>query len=427
MISVFLVSIVIAWIVCENIGIQYFRKTVAVYYIAWHLPFALALFLPFDVPINLSYAGVITTLIIVHSIPLCCIDVLSNLALKNGNPFYSLTAAPRYIYLLSYIGAFFLYLDLYCIRGLSFFFGVEQNREIYSDSMPTIFGYVAICLTALPFLIIQSLDLYKENFIKISVRYMPYIITSVLYMLSGNRQYMFFGIFISVLTYAYYKKEGLSKFLIKLFLFSLAFSGAMLIYQFARQQSTADSQYLLVQKILQLDITQDYYTDSTITFLAYIFAYFGIEYQSISYFLTDIRNTFHAPFMSLTFPIFYRRVYPFLEAQDLDSIVETYKYSVFTATGMDPLFWISAIAQLYLEGGWFWLIFYYIVLIVILRYFLIKYFADSNARIGVTTLFACLIYNIMSSFTTDLTFTLTLFFAFLLTLYPKTGKRFHNA
>lgn len=419
---VFFTSILLTYVVCMGVKNDYLRKMLSVYYIAWHLPLALALFLPFRIPIELGYIGVTIVLLIVHSFPICNMDLLGSIKTSKIDVLSNEFEIPGYLYVLSYLGILFLFLDLYYIRGLSIFSGVEANRNIYTNTSPTVFGYLAICMTAIPFIILQSLDGCKKSLFALLKRFAPYAITSVLYLLSGNRQYMFFGLFVSVLTYAYYNKGKLVVFLWKLMLFSFLFCSVMLIYQFARQQSTSDNQYELVQHILQLDVTAGDYTDSELTLYAYVYAYFGVEFQSVSYFINDIRNVFEAPFMSLTFPILYRRISDYFGAPSLDDVFDLYKNEVYTATGMNPIFWISAISQLYLEGGLLWLFVYFAALIMLLRYLLIVFAKNNNGRVGLTILFSCLIYNIMSSFTSDPTIILALLGSILYAIILKPVK-----
>lgn len=364
---IFSLSLMAALAAVIRIREVFVKKITFLYYLAWHLPVFIAITFPFEIPIRLEPLVVFVMLGLVHLIVMpglvinlrrldhqAATGALRDKASVPGCFGGGRKILLRVVIIWAYLSVGFIFIDLYVIRGLGILpRDLSLNRDIFLETNPSLWGYLGLIGAAMAlFLLAVAYDPAKG---KVMIRrVIPYLGIAVLFLLLGNRQYLLFGLLLAVIQLSYWARMSFRRYLLVFVALCTAFSGIMLIYQFSRQTYSQGQQFEFLQKITKIQCTSEALSQHprAQTLMAYLYVYYGIEYQAVSLITSIDRSEFHLPVTAFTVPIIYRRIYRLFRLGEPKEVDEQVRNYIEETTGMLPLFWISMYGAAYLEGGW---------------------------------------------------------------------------
>jgi hypothetical protein len=433
----FVFSAVASTLIIYSIRNMFFKKIMLLYYLAWHVPLVIALFFPFNSPMELEpvVTGGILSLMHIILLPgvifnfkrLSCastpfeITKTVNRSIMLKNRIYLIA----FCEILSYLATIFVFIDLYLLRGLSLVSGdIEANRGLFASTDPTLLGYIGLIGSAMS---LFSLTLsYDPQLKKIRLRsVIPFAIISIFYLLSGNRQFLLFGLLLIVIQSSYYSELTIGKYMAKISRWAVIFMCLMMVFQFTRQTQTKGKQFEFLQSITLLECTDKTVADSALLVpLAYLYVYYGIEYQAISLLLSVDNSRIDVPLSSMTFPLLYRRIYPVFHLDDPTVVNQRMLDYIEYNTGMAPLFWVTMYSSIYLESGFLGLILVVLLAALINARLIRLCLKDHNfySYVQISVFYSSLIYGIMSPATTDPIFLFLIIFVTFFRIRPPTNR-----
>ena len=255
----------------------------------WIIPLITALVFPFELPIKQKY--IVTSVALISIVTIVVIPLIFGRRAITACVHLHTTdhkLSGKIIYFspslwLSYIAPFFLYLDLYQIRGLDLFtsdFGA--NRYIYNMTVPSVFGYASYLLSGFGILQLGRIFLFRSLIRKLSLL-TPYLLVSSLYVISGNRQYLFFGLLFLFYSYLLAKPINIKRMILNIVYVGMAltlFFALMLVFQIKRQSEISGDQVDFLYAISDMEcIGNEVCYSPVILPMAYFYQYYGNEYQ----------------------------------------------------------------------------------------------------------------------------------------------------
>lgn len=435
----FFLSMTLSIVVVYKIKNKFFKKIIFIYYSAWHIPLIIGLFFPFESPMKFNPVVTAAILFLVHFVALPSV-IYNRRKLCNKNITEDFMRLYQFSYfsnnrkllinisiILAYLAICFVFIDLYVLRGLSFLSGsIDINRSLYMTTSPTFFGYLGLIGSALSlFLLTTSYDPRVKS-IKIT-RVIPFLAIVILYLLSGNRQFLLFGLLLLVMQYSFYSTVDFKKYMTKLFVGTLVFLCLMLTFQFIRQTGTKGKQFEFIQSIAKLECTNDFIINNPLIAapLAYLYVYYGMEYQATSLLFSVDNADIGVPVMSMTAPLLYRRIYPLFGLDDPDVINKRMQDYLEQHTGMIPTFWITMYSPFYLESGVCGLISVVLLAAIFNAYITRRCLTNYNqySYIQIVTFYSSMVYGIMSPATSEPIFIIFITFIGMFKIYlPSTSN-----
>lgn len=343
------------WFFSRRIQKNEFQNAFLIFMLFWLIPLIIYQLTPFELAITVNYY------IIYLFLSIFMFVLYSSFVNISKKKIVELKVKSPYIFIIfAYIGCILLYSDLYVLRGLSFVSPFD-NRDKYSDY--AVSGLTYLWLLFIPF-VIFNIVLYSDNlnyFKKINIG-IPIFLSSVFFLLSGNRQFVFFiALFFTYKLILKNEKLDIKRVIIKLFPAIVLLGILFFAIQILRQQGTQGSQLTYILTITGMNCKSEYFCDDSllILLLAYIFNYFGNIYHGLTLFF---ENDITAPIGSLSAPLVYRRLSDIFDLQSHSGIIAGLDLKVEYLTGYFPAFWKTMFASFYAEGG---IIFLIIILLLI--------------------------------------------------------------
>lgn len=390
----------------------------------WMFPLILDTVLPFEIPAKMNYAVAIYAILSVFYmvfVPIIVIEKYYSVRSVKGTMKSAKAKGVNLLYVLSYISIFCLFIDLYYLRGLSLFSGIGGNRDIYINTSPSLFGYVSIMFLGNSILLLTFVKMVDGKYKKLKYGF-PFILAGSLMLLSGNRQFVFFGLLYYLILFFLFSKlnKGFVKQFIAILLVGVVFFSAMVSFQFNRQKQLEGNQLEFLYSISEMSCQDSMLCDSSLAIpFAYLYQYFGNEYQGLSV-SVDI-NIKNSPIFSLTQPILYRRIYNIFGLEEPLTIHNRIFSAIESKTGMFPHFWSTMFSQIYLEYGIFGVLLFPNILMFI-HFSLLKSYLLKNTIIPLSklsTFYASIAFGIMFIPTVEV----FIFFLYIFGFWPVLWKR----
>lgn len=314
----------------------------------WLFPILVSILAPFEVPLQINWvliSFVIFFFSIVLSFPLLLFSgYISSFKKYVSRPF----SKSGLVLFFAFLSVVVQCLDFFIIRGVGFSFDIHGNRDIVTQQSGVI---SMILMLLLPFCYISFIGFFQER--RRFFYLVPFLLSSALYLLSGNRQFFVFGLLLLIVMFLMFVKNiSIKKIAIVIFA-GLLLTSFMFFYQFKRQPFAEGMQAEFLYNIAKLECVGDYCDSGFITPMAYLYLYFGIEYSglSASYDLISEDDDIRAPIFSQTIPVIYRRIEGPLDLPkqyDIDMLMHEKfenRYNIF------PRFWRTMFSSFLMEYG----------------------------------------------------------------------------
>lgn len=322
-----------------------FRWPVVLIVFAWLLPIILHVILPFTMGFDADFLFVFFVVLFLFASVFLPIFVVP----KRRHYEYeclSRSKLSRWFVILAYVSLVIQGVDIFYLRGINLGFDFGSNRDYFSDGS----SLATVSIMFLPFVYI-SLNGFFES--KKLIYVLPFIFTSLFFVVSGNRQFFIFGVILFLVLYLMVNPRLNFKFIFKLILFASVLVSLLFFVQFKRQGFAEGQQLEFVYNITGMECNGAACDKFYITPMAYLYLYFGVQYQGLTA-VVDLSadySEYRAPLFSQTVPVVYRRLEsifalkPQMEVHmDMYEIFER-EYNVF------PRFWRTMFSDFISEYG----------------------------------------------------------------------------
>lgn len=358
-------------------------------YFPWYLPVVTSLILPFD------YFGVKG-----DAFPIVFLSLFFiNLILFSGALVYQkkvkkyvhqnnrLSSSRRFDFLLFYYPLAYLACVFEMIKKISrgFIFSIESiasNRGLSIVTYdPSIYSYFSIlCSGFLYYLLFFSIE---RNEKKLKIRFyflLPFLFYSLISFISGVKSTIFVGILIIIFRLIYVYSHKIKKILVTILIICLFFWGISIWQNMIRTLSVKTTDDYLALSSVGLDKNHPLYElfKNSPTFvqinLSTLYTYFGVQYDMM-YVSMILAAPGDVPFGSSSFQIL-RRTYLVLTGEsrtDDYTSISAFHSLVNRYYGVFPRVWGSIFWPFYMEGGFFYVLFIVITLMITHYYLMLKH------------------------------------------------------
>ena len=414
---------------------RFFRRepllfnSIFIIYLVWHLPLVLSIILPFTFPLREedNFIYILFILLMIHII--VSGGAYAWIKWKSLNRMLSSKLInkrhediPPYAYIVgAYLSPVMLGIDNFLIKGISISLDLSQNREI-AGSGATLISLISVVCTGFAIYLLNWILIIKDN--KVIFKpflLMPFLGTTLIIMLTGNRQVLFLGIILILLKAIDIYRPHIGQtmlWLVYVCCFSLPFG---IGFQLLRQANLEGRQDTFIMSILSLTVVNGHPFENLLGYESiifvpalYIYVYFGTQYDTISAYIKGIDN--YMPFGSLTLPVLYRRWSDFLGLPEQDSIREIIHGQIQSEFGIFPRIWATMFGGICAEGG----ILYIIAFSLFLSYIHFKLLNQylQNRKLSTTNLiifYLFIIFGIITLGTYEVPFFFMIIQALILT------------
>lgn len=323
-----------------------FRFPILFVIITWSAPALLYYFSPFSVGLKVD-----VVLFLLVFILIVFVSVLPAFILGAKSYVYSrdliFSRLGMVSFLLSCLGLILQVVEFIYFRDVQFSLDLNKNREVFSEGGSWLTFLIVILL---PFSYINFNIFFEKKKI---IFLLPFLMSSFMFFLSGNRQFFIFGVFLLTVYYFMINpsislKKAVVSFFIGFILVSLLF-----FIQFKRQVYAEGEQLNFIYGIANMECNGSACDTFIETPFAYLYLYFGLQYAGLSsvHELVDLDQNFTAPLFSQTNPFLYRRLGAFFSLpskEEIDlNLMEIFEGKV----NMFPAFWTTMFSGFMIEIG----------------------------------------------------------------------------
>ena len=381
------------------------RIGVLLYYAAWHLPFILNWLFPYESPLaeELHFSNVLLWLISLHIIILPALFVGILERPTPGRTVSSKDNAPiSAFFMIAVIGALFVAIELFFVKGLSLSLSVNlsSNRDLASGPQ-TLFGQMGTVAAGFAlYLILLAFYRTEDGLPKAQpMLLIPFTLMSCIVLLSGNRQFIAIGLLLMVLVLATVYRSGLSKMMLAILVIGVPLSAGLILFAMARQSSTKGRQdaFLLAISGIKIADQGNWFSSNYArrTSSLYVYYYYGTEPMVLSSAWNNDQSS--APPFSLTVPVLYRRFNGFLGLPTQDEVRAKELERLDSVYGIFPRIWATMYANVFYEWGRLG-VFVFVLLLSLMHALLVRSFvlyrsAASSRRLCI--FYAGIIFGIM--------------------------------
>ena len=342
----------------DNLAISLSRVKLAISisFVAWLSPLIIYWVLPFEIPVNFSYFAVLLALGSTGSIFYLSLNRQAGTSFtKVKNNLRSYKNQPLIVYIAMF-SPVLTCLDMVLFRGVNIYGSLASNRDFFIDSSPSIFGYLSYVTNAAALLsltLIQPKALGKQWFI-----IFPYVLVSIIFLISGNRQFILTGLFIMLFSYIMKSKVSQFRVVVTTGVIVVIFGTASTFFQFARQEFAEGAQLEHLEIIMGMECDGQI-CDSPISIPAgYLFHYYGTVYHGLSAYL---EHQISAPMLSTTVPVFYKRFENVFDLESFESVRKGIFNEIESKTGVFPKTWKTMYGYILPEFSYFGIIIFVII------------------------------------------------------------------
>lgn len=268
--------------------------------------------------------------------------------------------------------------------------GLQANREIFQNNHQ-VYNYIFV-VTVFS-VIITSLSSYSSKTYK-SFAKGTWLICGFLLLMTGNRQFVFFS-----LVYLMLYKLGISKnpknvffksiiFIIIVISLAILFSILRLDYIKAGNIS-AYGKYMAT--LTGAKCVDEVFCETEMeTAFQFLYAYLGMNYSGLTYSIEFNSLYQNFPFLSITFPVIYRR-FEFFGIQDYlgESVMKYDNFIAVTTGGNYSHFFATMFGDISIEGGLTSVIFSAIIIFSLLFYYAKKVVRNGHEIDYMIFIFLC--------------------------------------
>jgi hypothetical protein len=268
--------------------------------------------------------------------------------------------------LLAWIAVALLLIELYINPRITLTSDLLANREMFGQS--TIVGTVGKLFSGAALFLLQTAwtrfltpvggratgwGLGLKGLGPLAFHALPYLLLSGIYLVSGNRQFIFLGVVLVALTYLF--RFGVGSIFRPVFISGfcvLLLAGVG--YQFFRNKDSAGQQDVFLRYVINLTEKEwnpisDHYALNSSGML--LFTYYGIQFNTLSA-LIDGDIKYEASLMG-TLPIVYRRLQRPLGLKEQTAAMADASNAFESQLDSFGGVWTTAFGSFYVEYGWF--------------------------------------------------------------------------
>ncbi len=359
----------------------------------WLFPALYSIFFPFETNLTTNWYLVICVLFLFF---ISIILPVFYLTRRSYYDFFSDLSSFRHekiVLFLAFAAFFFQVIDIIFLRGISLNFNLHDNRAALENSS-THLTFVLIAL--LPFVYFSILCFFEK---KGSIYLVPFFCVSIVYLISGNRQFFVFGLILLFVMQFMIRPFFSKKTIFRTFLVATLLIISMFYFQFQRQPYAEGEQLQFIYRIANIECEGFLCQTIFETPLAYLYLYFGIQFSGLSSMLklSFDHDYVQAPLFSETIPVIYRRLESFFNLPE-QSVVHMNMYDSFGQYyNIFPHFWRTMFGNFIFEYG-FYGIFLLIFLIIFFGFFHILIFLKIKSRFSffiLSVFYSSMIFGIM--------------------------------
>lgn len=340
----------------------------------WYFPLFFMLVAPFKTVFDLNSFVVFISISIVFLIIFFPILIFRG-RIKNSALYarevYLNEQRSSIVLLLAACSFLFILVDIFYYRGVTLSLDLHGNRELYDGDSPL----SHLVMLFLPFSYIALVYAFRDFSLKSFLYFLPYVACSLVYLVSGNRQYFIFGFIILMCCMFFLSGQSfIRRLAIAITVVSFVVV-SMLFVQFSRQSYAEGQQAEFIYSISNISCEGDVCEKAVVVPLVYLYQYFGVEYLGLSA-IYDLKVNYGVDALPLsqTLPVLYRRLEGLL---NLPPQMEEHLrlHSEFNDVfGVFPRFWktmYSGVLQEYGPLGFLWLgLFFFLTHIMMIYSFL---------------------------------------------------------
>lgn len=253
----------------------------------------------------------------------------------------------RVVLFLAFLAFFVQVVDFVFLRGVQISLSLHENRDALDDSSTPL---TLLLMLLLPFVYISFIGFFERK----SYLYLtPFILVSIVTLISGNRQFFTFGVILffifRVMVNPAFSLKSFLRFVVVFF----ALAAAMLAFQFKRQPYAEGNQADFIYQIANIKCSGFPCGTPLEVPFAYIYLYYGIEYAGLSSVIVHSNEDGYvrAPLLSQTIPVLYRRLSGMFELPD-QGVVHKEMHDQFEARfNVFPHIWRTMFSNFVFEYG----------------------------------------------------------------------------
>jgi hypothetical protein len=336
-------------------------------YLLWHLPLVLSIVLPFTFPLREedNFIYLLLILLLIHFIVAGGAFALFLTKSKNSNRILSSKLInnpyedmpPPYVYIVgAFMSPFILGIDNFFIKGVSISLNLSENREIVGSSS-TFLSLISVVCAGFAIYLLNWIWIIKYNKVKFRPLFLiPFVMTAIVIILTGNRQFLFLGIMLILLKAISIYRPSIRQLMYWLVYIVCLGVPLAIVFQFLRQSNLEGRQDSFIMSILSLTVVNGHPFEKLLGYESilfvpalYIYVYFGTQYDTISAYMKGIGE--YMPFGSLTLPVLYRRWSDFFGLPVQDSIRDIVHGQIQSKFGIFPRIWATMFGGICAEGG----------------------------------------------------------------------------
>jgi hypothetical protein len=278
-----------------------------------------------------------------------------------------LLQAKPILYVLAYCSVLMLFAEFVINPTFSFSMDLTANRDVLSKASPI--GTAARFFAGSTLLLLQiavgNMAKLKQSTTPTSGRLtslsngstvaqiVPFLLCTLFFLASGNRQLLFIGLLIVLFTSVY--NYGLLPMINrKSLLTTLAFATGSVLFQFFRQGLVEGRQDEFLKVVIGIvenegNIFGSNYTANSTALL--VFTYYGLQYNCLSAVLASDLHV-NLPFVN-TLPVIYRRIYTMFGLEDpINIALQSQDILGGELNGFGGV-WVTMFGTFYSEFAWF--------------------------------------------------------------------------
>lgn|GEM_PF-2817031 len=323
-----------------------FRYPILFVLVAWSIPALLYYFSPFSVSLEVDvvlFLLVFTLIVFVSVLPVFILAGKSYLYSRD----LIFSRLGMVSFLLSCLGLILQVFEFIYFRGVHFSLDLNKNREAFSEGGSWLNFLVVILL---PFSYINFNTFFEKKKI---IFLLPFLMSSFVFFLSGNRQFFIFGVFLFTIYYFMINPSINLKKIVVGFFVGVVLVSLLFFLQFKRQAYAEGEQLNFIYNIANMECNGSTCNTFIETPFAYLYLYFGLQYAGLSsvYELVDLDQNFTAPLFSQTNPILYRRLGAFFNLPPKEKIDLNLMEIFENKVNMFPAFWSTMFSGFMIEVG----------------------------------------------------------------------------
>lgn len=344
------VALVVIALLRKERALQY---GVFLIYSVWHLPLILTTTMPFSVgfasPLNAPYIALI--LMMVHIIVGGGIVGMKSVAARRRRPQpdYRLTFGAA-TWCLAWSTPLLLGIDAFVFRGVRLTTDLGANRAAFSSGDVSILGQLGVLLAGVALYMLMARPVTRGRYL---LHALPFLVTTLLFLLMGNRQYMLQGLVIVTINVLADRRPTFLRVVVTGGVLAMVFAILMIQFGMHRQWQTEGVQDDALRGMLAIEV-DDYDHPLARNYALrsgalYLYVYYGIELELAGVLMRTFPPS--APLTSLTVPIVYRRVSGRLGLPEQTAVTKDIADTIGTTLGVYPNVWRTMFSQVYMERG----------------------------------------------------------------------------